>query len=124
MTARWAVEDAVTVEVDGTTVPDPDTGRPLTTVLVRMPAYFAEHLARVLAGWTTIGELVSKLSYDESRMSEALSFAADAANERDEASPELLLQRVRDHLAEYRMAIRDREREGDEGDEQHEGEGP
>src|SRR6266498_669081 len=35
-----------------------------TTVIVRMPAYFAEHLAPVLASWTTIGELVSKLSYD------------------------------------------------------------
>jgi hypothetical protein len=77
----------------------------LTTVLVRMPAYFAEHLARVLTSWTTIGELVSKLSYDESRMSEALIFAADAANEHDESSPELLLNRVRDLLAEFRMGV-------------------
>lgn len=78
MTARWVVEDPVAVEVDGSTVPDPDTVRPLTTVLVRMPAYFAEHLAPVLAAWTTIGELISKLSYDESRMSRALQFAAGA----------------------------------------------
>jgi hypothetical protein len=68
----------------------------------------------VLDAWTTIGELVSKLSYDESRMSEALRLAADAAKERDEASPELLPQRVRDLLAEYRMVIRHRQREGNE----------
>jgi len=114
MSARWVAEDPVTVEVDGSTVPDPDTGRPLTTVLVRMPAYFAEHLARVLASWTTIGELFSETSYDESRMSEALSSAVNAANERDEASPELLLQRVRDLIAEYRMAVRRSDRDAGE----------
>ncbi len=49
MTARWLVEEPVITEVDGSTLPAPETGSQLTAVLVRMPAYFAEHLARVLA---------------------------------------------------------------------------
>lgn len=106
----------MTVEVDGSTLADPETGAPLTAVLVRMPAYFAEHLACVLASWTTIGELVTILSADESRMSETLDLAADAARDHDEASPELLLHRVRDLLAEYRMALQERREEHD-GDE-------
>jgi hypothetical protein len=101
MTARWIVEEPVTIEIDGSTLPDPETGAPLTAVLVSMPAYFADHLAQVLASWTTIGVLVTELSADESRMSETLGLAADAARNRDEASPELLLQYVRDLLAEY-----------------------
>jgi len=105
MTARWMVEGSVIVEIDGSTLPDPETSAPLTAV-VRMPAYFAEHLARVLANWTTIGALVTELSADESRMSETLDLAANAARHRHEASPELLWRRVRDLLAEYRRHSR------------------
>lgn len=65
----------------------------------------------MLAGWTAIGELISKLSYDESRMSQALTLAANAANERDESSPELLLHRVRDLLAEFRIVMRGRDQD-------------
>ncbi len=49
-------------------------------------------------------------------MSETLDLAADAARTRDDASPELLLQHVRDLLAEYRMALQER-RERHDGDE-------
>jgi hypothetical protein len=79
MSARWVAEDSVTVEVDGSTIPDPDDRAPLTAVVVRMPTYHAEHLAAVFDAWTTIGELVSKLPGDESSMSEALGRAAGAA---------------------------------------------
>jgi hypothetical protein len=109
MNARRVIEDPVTIEVDGSTVLDPEDGKPLTAVLVRMPAYFAEHLAQVLTAWTSIGELIHEWSGDESGLAEGLLFAARAARQRDEASPELLLQRVRDLLAEYRMAVQEQE---------------
>ncbi len=79
-----------------------------------MPAYVAEHLAAVLTSWTTIGELVTKLSADECRMSETLDLAANVARKRDESTPELLLQRVRDLVAEYRMALQERGEQADE----------
>jgi len=42
---HWIIEHATVVALDGTTVPDPETGQPRTAIVVRMPAFVAEHLA-------------------------------------------------------------------------------
>jgi hypothetical protein len=117
LSARWVAEDPVTVEVDRSTLPDPEDGKPLTAVVVRMPAYFAEYLAQVLGAWTDVGELMRDLSADERALAEALRLGAQAARRRDEASHESLLQRMRDLLAEHRMAVRQWERDERSDDE-------
>jgi hypothetical protein len=104
MSAGRAGQDPVIVEVDDSTVLDPVDDVRLAAVVVRMPAYFAEHLARVLEAWSDIAQRVNQVSADETELAGALSRAARAARERDRASPELLLRGVRDLLAEYRMA--------------------
>jgi hypothetical protein len=100
----WVTEDSVRLEVDGSTVPDPDDGVQLTAVLVRMPAWFAEHLAEVLAAWTAIGEHVREFPGGEQDLATGLRSAVQVARRRDDASPELLRRRMRDLLAEHAMA--------------------
>jgi hypothetical protein len=57
---RRILEQATVVVIDGSTIPDPDTGHPRAAITVQMPAFVAEHLARVLAGWSVIGQVVEE----------------------------------------------------------------
>ncbi len=59
MSAGQAGQDPLIVEVDGSTVLDPVDDMRLAAVVVRMPAYFAEHLGRVLQSWSDIAQFVT-----------------------------------------------------------------
>jgi hypothetical protein len=78
---RWAVENAVTVEVDGTKVWDEEDERALPAVVLQMPAHVAMHLARILDDWTTICRILeSARPVDERDLAGALHQAARAAD--------------------------------------------
>jgi hypothetical protein len=84
---RWTVENAVTVEVDGTRVWDEEDERALPAVQLQMPAHVARHLARILDDWTTICRLLeSARPVDEQDLAGALHEAAGVADELPEAS--------------------------------------
>jgi hypothetical protein len=84
---RWTVENAVTVEVDGTNVWDEEDERSLPAVLLQMPAHVARHLARILDDWTTICRILeSARPVDERDLAGALHEAARAADALREAA--------------------------------------
>jgi hypothetical protein len=114
MNQQWKPEDPVIVVVDGATLPDPDDGVALTAVTLRMPAYFAEHLAQILTAWTQVSELATALPAGEAPVAEALLDAACVARRRDDASLGLLQRRMRDLVAEYLIAVRAQQPDGEE----------
>jgi hypothetical protein len=73
---RWIVENLSIVKVGGT-LPDPD-GRPVAAVTVRMPAFVAAHLAAGLAVLSEIEEMMTRSSYDQTEMVQALRSAVGA----------------------------------------------
>jgi hypothetical protein len=78
---RWSVENAVTVEVDGTKVWDHEEERALPAVVLQMPAYVARHLACILDDWSTICRILeSARPFDERDLAGALHEAAHAAD--------------------------------------------
>jgi hypothetical protein len=78
---RWTVEEAVTVEVDGSTVWDEEEARPLPAVVLRLPGHVARHLAGILDDWTTICRILeSARPVDERDLASALYQAAKAAD--------------------------------------------
>jgi hypothetical protein len=84
---RWTVENAVTVEVDGTKVWDEEDQRSLPAVLLQMPAHVARHLARILDDWTTICRILeSARPVDERDLAGALHEAARVADSLREAA--------------------------------------
>lgn len=77
---RQIVEQATVVEVDGSTMPDPETGQPRPVITLRMPAFVAESLAAVLAAWSVIGSVAEESwSGDELATATALNAAAVVA---------------------------------------------
>jgi hypothetical protein len=68
---RWIVEQLTTVQVGGE-ITDPEDGKPLTAVTVRMPAFAAAHLASGLAALSQVVEMMSRSSFDETEMVAAL----------------------------------------------------
>jgi hypothetical protein len=62
----------------GDTLPDPD-GRPVPAVTLRMPAFVAAHLAAGLAVLSEIEEMMTRSSYDQTEMAQALEAAVTAA---------------------------------------------
>jgi len=74
------IERATVVVIDGSTMPDPETGQPRPAITVRMPAYVAESWARALAAWSAIGEMVEETwRGDELATVATLQAAADVA---------------------------------------------
>jgi hypothetical protein len=55
---HWIVEQATVVTLDGSTLPDPETGQPRAAIVVKMPAFVAEHLAAALLAWSHVGRVV------------------------------------------------------------------
>ena len=81
---HWIIEQATVVELDGSTVPDPETGQPRTAIVVRMPAFVAEHLAATLLAWSRIGQvIVDTWSGDETETASTLLAAAQIARGQD-----------------------------------------
>ncbi len=84
---RWTVENAVTVEVDGTNVWDEEDQRSLPAVVLQMPAHVARHLACILDDWTTICRILeSARPVDERDLASALHEAARTADAAREAA--------------------------------------
>jgi hypothetical protein len=78
---RWTVENAVTVEVDGTKVWDEEDERAVPAVLLQMPAHVARHLACILDDWSTICRILeSARPVDERDLAGALHEAARTAD--------------------------------------------
>ncbi len=75
---RWIVEKVTTVEVGGE-ITDPQDGRPLTAVTIRIPAFVAAHLATALAALANIAEMTTRSSFDETELAQVLGRAAIAA---------------------------------------------
>jgi hypothetical protein len=81
---HWTIEQATVVELDGSTVPDPETGQPRTAIIVRMPAFVAEHLAAVLVAWSQVGQnVVDAWSGEETETASTLQAAAQLARRSD-----------------------------------------
>jgi hypothetical protein len=77
---RWLVEDVVDVTIDGSGSYDPEEDVATPSVVLRMPAYVARHLACVLDDWSTIGRLLeSARGTDERDLAGVLHEAARAA---------------------------------------------
>lgn len=77
---RWLVEDNIDVSIDGDGAWDTEEGRPAPSVVLRMPAYVARHLACLLDDWSTIGRLLeSARGGDERDLAGVLYEAARAA---------------------------------------------
>jgi hypothetical protein len=65
-------------------VPDPETGQPRTAIVVRMPAFVAEHLAAVLVAWSQLGQIVvDTWSGGETETASTLLGAAQVAQKHD-----------------------------------------
>jgi hypothetical protein len=81
---RLAMDNGKVVEVDGSTLVDEDSGRTVTAVVLRLPAWRAHALAHVLASWNRavdVFEEVTNVSQDESDLAWALSAASSAAGD-------------------------------------------
>jgi hypothetical protein len=79
---HWIVEPVTVVTLDGSTVPDPETGQP--RIVMRMPAFGAEHLAAVLVAWSQLGQIVvDAWSGDEIEAASTLLAAAEVARRLD-----------------------------------------
>ena len=77
---RWLVEDVVDVTIDGDGTWDPEEGAAAPAVVLRMPAYVAQHLACLLDDWSTVGRLLeSARGGDERELAGVLHEAARAA---------------------------------------------
>jgi hypothetical protein len=46
------------ITIDGTTIPDPETGEPVPAATLRLPAWRATELSAALTLWTTVHDLV------------------------------------------------------------------
>jgi hypothetical protein len=56
-----ALADGGTLTIDGTTIPDPDTGQPVPAATLRLPAWRLRDLATTLSFWSaTIATLASR----------------------------------------------------------------
>ncbi len=77
-TGPWTSGDGETVEVAGE-VFDPEAGRAVPCVTVRMPFWRSEHLSSVLEKWTRIGEVLGDDSESERALAQALAAAARSA---------------------------------------------
>jgi len=84
---HWIIEQATVVELDGSTLPDPESGEPRTAIVVRMPAFVAEHLAAALRAWSQVGQLViDAWSGGETETASTLLAAAQVARRHDDAA--------------------------------------
>ena len=78
------MDNGEVVEVDGSTLVDEDSGRTVTAVVLRLPAWRAHALAHALASWNRAVDLfeeVTNISHDESDLAWALSAASSAAGD-------------------------------------------
>ena len=46
------------ITIDGTTIPDPETGQPVPAATLRLPAWRASELSAALTLWTAVQEIV------------------------------------------------------------------
>jgi hypothetical protein len=81
-TARYTrtLADGGTLTIDGTTIPDPDTGQPVPAAPLRLPAWRLRDLATTLTSWTTaVATLVNRYDWppDETDLCQALTAGAD-----------------------------------------------
>jgi hypothetical protein len=56
--SRQVLEGGETVEVDGSTVADPETGRPVPVVVLRLPEWRVREVAAALELWGRVQALV------------------------------------------------------------------
>jgi hypothetical protein len=108
------------VALDGTTVPDSETGQPRPTIVVRMPAFVAEHLAALLVAWSQLGKIVvDAVSGGETETASTLLVAARVGRRQDDGGPPADLPdgqrgtaraggRQRDHLVGRPQTTHDR----------------
>ena len=72
--------DGGTLTIDGSTIPDPDTGQPVPAATLRLPAWRLRDLATTLTSWTAaVATLVSRYDWppDETDLCQALTTGAD-----------------------------------------------
>jgi predicted protein tyrosine phosphatase len=82
---HWIIEQATVVALDGSTLPDPETGQPRTAIVVKMPAFVAEHLAAVLVAWSQLSQIVvDAWSGEETETASTLLAAAQVARRQDD----------------------------------------
>jgi hypothetical protein len=75
-----ALADGGTLTVDGSTVPDPDTGEPVPAATLRLPAWRLRDIATTLSSWTAATALLADRydwPPDETDLSQALADSAD-----------------------------------------------
>jgi hypothetical protein len=71
-----ALADGGTLTIDGSTIPDPDSGHPVPAATLRLPAWRLRDLATTLSFWSaTITTLVSRPN--ETDLCQALTTGAD-----------------------------------------------
>lgn len=71
-----ALADGGTLTIDGSTIPDPDTGQPVPAATLRLPAWRLRDIATTLSFWTAaIATLASRP--DETDLCQALTTGAD-----------------------------------------------
>jgi hypothetical protein len=67
--------------IDGTTIPDPETGKPVPAAVLRLPVWRATELSAALTLWTAIQEIVlsdAAALPTETDLAEALTATATA----------------------------------------------
>jgi hypothetical protein len=70
-----------TLEIDGSTIIDPETGQPAPAAVLRLPVWRLTELAAALAGWTDAMALFNRPTAqlpDETELSQTLQGAATA----------------------------------------------
>src|SRR5881275_1206464 len=77
---RLDLDTGEVVEIDGSTVPDRETGEPVPAIVVRMPCWRAHGLAQVLREWSAVGLIMEerRASLDEAPLARVLNMAAVA----------------------------------------------
>lgn len=57
--SRQVLPGGETIEIDGSTVADPETGRPIPAAVLRLPAWRLRELAAALEAWTATHALLT-----------------------------------------------------------------
>jgi hypothetical protein len=76
---RRLLADGGALTVDGSTIPDPETGQPVPAATLRLPAWRLRDLAAALSSWSaTVAALTNHHAWppDETELSQALAAGA------------------------------------------------